>query len=181
MISTLKNRETYIAGHQLRVADLACFIASEMGIPKELIGGIYMAGIVHDIGKIRIPFDILNKSEPLTKIEFTMIKTHSRVGYDILKTLEFKWPVAKIVHQHHENIDGSGYPSGISGEEILIEARILCVADVVESMTYQRPYRPALGVDRALEEIYRNKGILYDSNVVDACLRSFADKGYNFR
>ncbi len=142
--------------------------------------GVRVGGISHGSGKIRIPSEILNKSGSLTEIELSMIKTHPQVGYDILKTIEFKWPIAKIVFQHHEKVNGSGYPSGISGDEILLEARILCVADVVEAMTLHRPYRPALGVDKALEEIRENKGTLYDSKVVDACLNDFHDKGFNF-
>ncbi|MDR4497363.1 MAG: response regulator [Candidatus Scalindua sp.] len=180
MALTVEIRDPYTAGHQLRVADLACVIAREMDITDEQIEGIQLAGIIHDVGKIRIPSEILNKSGPLSEIELSMIQTHPQVGYDILKTIEFKWPIAKIVYQHHEKVNGSGYPLGIKGNEMLLESRILCVADVVEAMTLHRPYRPALGVDKALDEILQNKGTLYDSNVVEACLSDFRDKGFRF-
>ncbi len=180
MALTVEIRDPYTAGHQLRVADLACVIAKKMDIPKEQIEGIQMAGIIHDVGKIQIPAEILNKSGPLSEIELSLIKTHPQVGYDILKGIEFKWPIAKIVHQHHEKLDGSGYPLGLTGDKILIESKILCVADVVEAMTLHRPYRPALGVDKALDEIIKNKGTLYDSKVVDACLSDFRKEGFKF-
>ncbi len=140
-----------------------------------------MAGIVHDLGKISVPAEILGKLARLTEIEFALIKNHSRVGYDILKKIEFPWPIAQMVLQHHEKMDGSGYPDGLSGEGILPEARILCVADVVEAMTSHRPYRPALGIDKALKEIEENRGILYDRNVVDACVRLFRERGFELR
>lgn len=180
MALTVEIRDPYTAGHQLRVADLACVIAKEMNISKDQIEGIQMAGIIHDVGKIQIPAEILNKSGPLSEIELSMIKTHPQVGYDILKGIEFKWPIAKIVYQHHEKMNGSGYPLGLKADEILMESRILCVADVVEAMTLHRPYRPALGVDKALEEIVQNRGILYDSKVVDACLNDFRKEGFKF-
>ncbi|MDR4504669.1 MAG: HD domain-containing protein [Candidatus Scalindua sp.] len=180
MALTVEIRDPYTAGHQLRVADLACVIAKEMNLSKDQIEGIQMAGIIHDVGKIQIPAEILNKSGPLSEIELSMIKTHPQVGYDILKKIEFKWPIAKIVYQHHEKIDGSGYPLGLKGDEILLESKILCVADVVEAMTLHRPYRPALGVDQALDEIVQNKGILYDTRVVDACLLDFRKEGFKF-
>jgi putative nucleotidyltransferase with HDIG domain len=137
-----------------------------------------LAGIVHDIGKMQIPAEILSKPGRLTELEFSMIKNHPSVGYEILKHVEFPWPVAKIVLQHHERMDGSGYPSGISGSDILLEARILGVADVVEAMASHRPYRPALGTGQALNEISKNSAILYDPKVVDACYKLFYEKGF---
>ncbi|MFQ5956524.1 MAG: HD domain-containing phosphohydrolase, partial [Candidatus Brocadiales bacterium] len=174
---TVETRDPYTAGHQRRVANLARAIATEMGLSAEQIDGIRMAGIIHDIGKIAVPAEILTKPGVLTKTEFDMIKAHPQVGYDILKEIEFPWPVAQIVFQHQERMDGSGYPIGLSGEEIMLEARILAVADVVEAMSSHRPYRPALGIDKALEEISQNSGTLYDANVADACVRLFTEKG----
>ncbi|MDO9515561.1 MAG: HD domain-containing phosphohydrolase, partial [Syntrophales bacterium] len=156
-------------------------IAKEMGLSEEQVEGVRMAGIIHDLGKISIPADILSKPGNLSKLEFDLITSHPRVGYDILKTIEFPWPVAQIVLQHHERMDGSGYPQGLSGNDILLEARVLGVADVVEAMVSHRPYRSALDVDKALEEISNNGGsVLYDAEVVDACLRLFAEKGFEF-
>jgi len=162
-----ESRDPYTAGHQRRVTQLACAIAKEMDFPEKQIEGIHASGLLHDIGKIYIPTDILNRPGRLSNIEMDLIRTHSKVGYDILKTVNFPWPVAQIVLQHHERQDGSGYPQGLSGEEILIEARILTVADVIEAMSSHRPYRPALGIDTALGEISKNSGILYDPKVVD--------------
>ncbi|MBL7062415.1 MAG: HD domain-containing protein, partial [Dehalococcoidia bacterium] len=142
------------------------------------INGIRVAGIVHDIGKIQIPAEILSKPGRLTELEFSLIKNHPSAGHEILKSVEFPWPVAQIVLQHHERMDGSGYPSGMSGNDILLEARILSVADVVEAMASHRPYRPALGIDQALDEISKNSGILYDSKVVDACSKLFCEKDF---
>ena len=178
---TVETRDPYTAGHQRRVADLARAIATEMGLSKERIDGIRMAGIIHDMGKIPIPAEILSKPGQLTEIEFGIIRTHAKIGYDILKNIDFPWPVAQIVLQHHERIDGSGYPGGLSSENILLEARILGVADVVEAMASHRPYRPALGIDKALDEISQNRGGLYDPRVVDACLKLFAEKGFEFK
>ncbi|GAF81991.1 unnamed protein product, partial [marine sediment metagenome] len=168
------------AGHQRRVTTLATSIATEMGRSEELIQGISMGGIVHDIGKIYVPAEILSKPTRLSEVEFDMIKAHCQAGYDILKPVEFPWPIAQIVFQHHERMDGSGYPSGLSGEDILLEARILAVADVVEAMASHRPYRPALGIDKALEEIVQNKGKLYDPKVTDACKKLFAEGRFKF-
>ena len=173
-------RDPYTAGHQRRVTKLACAIAKEIGLTKEQIEGLRVAAIIHDIGKINIASEILSKPGRLTKLEFEMIKTHPQTGYEILKEIEFPWPVAQIVLQHHERMNGSGYPQGLSGKDILIEARILGVADVVEAMASYRPYRPALGIDKALEEILNNKGVLYDPDVVDACLKVFTEKGFKF-
>lgn len=178
--STVEMRDPYTAGHQRRVANLARAIATEMGLSKEQVEGIRMAGVIHDLGKISVPAEILTKPARLTQIEFNLVKAHPQVGYDILKRIEFPWPIAQTVLQHHERMDGSGYPAGLSGEEILMEARILGLADVVEAMCSHRPYWPALGVDKALEEISRKKGVLYDPNVVDACLKVFTEKGFKF-
>ena len=174
----VEKKDPYTAGHQQRVADLARAIAEEMGLSKERIEGIYMTGVIHDLGKVSIPTEILSKPGKITATEFELIKNHAQEGYNILEKIEFPWPVAKIVQQHHENIDGSGYPLGLSGKEILLEARIMCVADVVEAMASHRPYRPALGIDTALKEISHKKGILYDPEVVDACLTLFNEKGF---
>ena len=178
MALTVEMRDPYTAGHQRRVANLACAIAREMQLPKEQVDTTYLATIVHDIGKICVPAEILSKPGRISDIEFGLIKAHSQVGYDILKTIEFPWPIAEIVLQHHERMDGSGYPSGMMGREPHLEARILGVADVVEAMASHRPYRPSLGIERALQEISHNSGILYDPEVVDACLRLFGEKGF---
>ena len=137
-----------------------------------------MAGSIHDIGKISIPAEILSKPTKLTNTEFSIIKEHSQIGHDMLKDVESPWPLAEIVHQHHERMNGSGYPRNLKGDEILLEARILAVADVVEAMASHRPYRPTLGTEAALEEITQNKGILYDNAVADACLKLFREKNY---
>ena len=178
---TVETRDPYTAGHQRRVADLARAIATKMGLSKDQIDGIRMAGVIHDIGKVSIPGEILSKPGRLTEIEFNLIKTHPRIGYEILKSIDFPWPVAQIVLQHHERMDGSGYPAGLTGEEILLEARILGVADVVEAMSSHRPYRSALGIDKALEEILQNRDILYDPRVVDACLKLFTRNGFKLK
>ncbi len=176
----IENKDPYTAGHQRRVTDLARAIAQEMGLPEVQVDTIRMAGIIHDIGKISVPAEILNKPGRLKETEFSLMKDHPRSGYDILKEIEWPFPIAEIVLQHHERVDGSGYPQGLSGKDILFEARILGVADVVESMSSHRPYRPALGLDRALEEISKKRGILYDTGVVDACLRVFEEKGFDW-
>lgn len=181
MSMTVEMRDPYTAGHQTRVADLAKAIAREMGMSEDAIEGIGMAGILHDLGKIYVPSEILNKPGKLRDIEFELIKYHSEVAYNILKSIEFPWPIASIILQHHERLDGSGYPGKLKGDAIMLEARILCVADVVEAMASHRPYRPALGLDRALEEISRYKGEYFDKNVVEACLRLFQEKGYHFK
>ena len=178
--STVELRDPYTAGHQRRVADLACAIATEMVHSKDRIEGIQMAGIIHDIGKISIPAEILSKPGSLSETEFSLIKEHSKTGYDLLKNVEFPWPIAQIVLQHHERIDGSGYPQGLSGEDILLEARILGIADVVEAISSHRPYRPALGIDSGLEQISENRGVLYDPEIVDACIKVISEKKYEF-
>ncbi len=175
-----EQRDPYTAGHQQRVSNFARKIAEEMGLPPDKIDGLRMAGVIHDIGKMHVPADILSKPGKLSSDEYNIIKTHAQVGYDILKGIEFPWPIADIVHQHHEHIDGSGYPLGMTNGDILLEARILCVADVVEAMSSHRPYRPALGIDKALEEITKGKGIIYDSDVVDACLKVVKEEGFKF-
>jgi PAS domain S-box-containing protein len=181
MVSAIEMRDPYTAGHQIRTADLARAIATEMGLPKDKIDGIRMVGSIHDIGKLSIPAEILSKPTKLTDIEFSLIKEHSHSGYEMLKNVESPWPLAEIVYQHHERMDGSGYPRNLKGDEILIEARIMAVADVVEAMASHRPYRPGLGIDAALAEIEKNKGTHYDNTVADACLRLFREKGYQFK
>jgi PAS domain S-box-containing protein/putative nucleotidyltransferase with HDIG domain len=169
-------RDPYTAGHQQRVANLACAIAEEMGLSKNQVDGIRMAGAIHDIGKLYVPAEILSKPTNLSDAEMTIVKSHPQVGYDILKGIEFPWPVAEMVLQHHERMLGDGYPAGLRGEEILIEARILAVADVVEAMSSHRPYRPALGIKKALEEISTYRGHYYDPVVADACMELFRKK-----
>jgi PAS domain S-box-containing protein/putative nucleotidyltransferase with HDIG domain len=178
--TTIEARDAYTAGHQRRVTQLAGVIARDMSLPSAQIAGIRVAGLLHDIGKISVPTEILSKPGSLTDVEMSMIRTHPKVGYDILKSIEFEWPVAEIVLQHHERLDGSGYPSGIRGEEILLEARILAVADVVEAMSSHRPYRPAVGIDKALEEITCGEGTVYDKRVVRACLEAFTKRSFQF-
>ena len=173
-------RDPYTAGHQKKVAELARAIAREMKLPKDKVEGVYMAGMIHDIGKIYVPSEILSKPGRLNQIEFSLIKTHSQYGYNMLKDIDFPWPVALSILQHHERVDGSGYPQGLKGDEIILEAKILAVADVVEAISSHRPYRPSLGIDKALEEIEENRGKLYDPEVVDACLRVFRKRGFKF-
>lgn len=166
----VETRDPYTAGHQRRVAELARAIAKEMGLSEWQIMGIYIAGLLHDVGKVAVPSDILSKPGKINENEFSIIKNHCQVGYEILRRIDFPWPVTKAVLQHHERMDGSGYPGGLSGEDIVLEARILGVADVVEAMSSHRPYRPAVGLDSALQEISQASGILYDPEVVEACL-----------
>ncbi len=177
---TVEKRDPYTSGHQQRVANLAKAIAEELELPESQVESIYMAAGIHDIGKISLPAEILVKPIPLSDIEIRLIQTHAQAGYDILKGIEFPWAIADIVLQHHERMDGSGYPRGLAGEDIVFEARIICVADVVETMASHRPYRPSIGTDKALEEIAQNKGILYDPHVVDACLNLFNHKSFEF-
>ena len=181
MVSAVEMRDPYTAGHQIKVANLAIAIAKEMGLPQDKIEGIRMAGSIHDIGKLSIPAEILSKPTKLTDIEFSLIKEHSRSGYEMLKDVESPWPLAQIVYQHHERMDGSGYPRNLKGDEILIEARIMAVADVVEAIASHRPYRPSLGIDAALAEIEKNKGTHYDKTVADACLRLFREKDFQLK
>ncbi|EGJ51062.1 HD domain-containing phosphohydrolase [Desulfocurvibacter africanus] len=177
---TSEKRDPYTAGHQQRVSQLACAMAREQGLPKERIEGIRVAAILHDLGKIYVPAEILAKPTRLTQMEMGIMKTHAEVGFDILKNIPFPWPVAAAVLQHHERMDGSGYPNGLSDKDICCEARIISVADVVEAMSSHRPYRAALGIERALEEIARNRERLYDAECVDICLSLFRDKGFQF-
>jgi PAS domain S-box-containing protein/putative nucleotidyltransferase with HDIG domain len=178
--ATVEMRDPYTAGHQRRVAHLAVAIANEMGLSEEQSHGIHLAAIVHDIGKIHIPAEMLSKPGRLTEIEYSLIKIHPEAGYEILKEIDFPWPIAQAVLQHHERMDGSGYPRGLKDEEIIIEARILSVADVVEAISSHRPYRPGLGIEAALDELRKNRGVLYDPAIVDACFRLFQQKGYRF-
>jgi PAS domain S-box-containing protein/putative nucleotidyltransferase with HDIG domain len=180
LAATVEMRDRYTAGHQPRVSQLACAIAGEMGLSPEQIEGIRMAASLHDIGKILVPAEILNKPGPITELQFEMIKMHPQAGYDILKGIQFPWPVAEIVWQHHERLDGSGYPRGLKDDEIMPEARILIVANALESMTEHRPYRPAADIQGALLEISKDKGILYDPGVVDTCVKLFTEKAFNF-
>jgi PAS domain S-box-containing protein len=180
MSMMVEGRDPYTAGHQRRVSNLACTIAQEMGLPKETWENIRMAGTIHDIGKMSVPAEILSKPTKLRQIEMNLIKVHSQAGYDVLKDVNLPYPIADIVLQHHERLDGSGYPQGLKNGQILLEALIVAVADVVEAIASHRPYRPALGIDAALEEIGRGKGIVYDAKAVEACLRLFRERGFIF-
>jgi len=180
LISAVEIRDPYTAGHQRRVAKLAVAMAKEMELHQEQIEGIRFASLVHDIGKIYVPAEILSKPGKLTGVEFELIKTHSRASYDVLKKIEFPWPVAEIVLQHHERIDGSGYPKGITGKEMMLEAKIINIADFIEAFSSNRPYRPAFGIDIVLDELTKNKGILFEPEIVDVCLRLFKEKRFEF-
>jgi HD-GYP domain-containing protein (c-di-GMP phosphodiesterase class II) len=171
-------RDPYTAGHQKRVAALARAIGEEMGLSADRLDGLQMAGYIHDIGKIGVPAEILSKPSKLTAIEFGMIKTHPQAGYDILKPIEFPWPIARMVLEHHERMDGTGYPNGLRAGDILVESRILALADVIEAISTHRPYRPALGVDAALAEVESGAGVLYDAEAAEASRRLFRDRGY---
>jgi putative nucleotidyltransferase with HDIG domain len=176
--SMVERRDPYTAGHQRRVANLARAIATEMGLSQDQIDAIRLAGVIHDLGKISVPVEILTYPGKLGDVEMALIKRHPDVGYETLKMIDFPWPLAQIVRQHHERMDGSGYPLGLTGEQIMPEARILCVADVVEAMVSHRPYRPALGLEKALDEISRNRGTFYDAMVVDAALKLLKEEGF---
>lgn len=178
--NTVESRDEYTAGHMRRVGQLAPAIARELGLSEETIHGIALAATIHDVGKISIPVEILTKPMKLSKIEFLMIQTHVEAGYDIIKNIKFPWPIALLILQHHERMDGSGYPQGLKGEEILPGSRIIAVADVIEAMASRRPYRAALGLDAALAEIKQGRGTLYDPAVVDACVRLFDEKRFSF-
>ncbi|MFW5771460.1 MAG: HD domain-containing phosphohydrolase [Spirochaetota bacterium] len=181
MALTVESRDPYTAGHQRRVADLARAIAGKMGLGVDEVEGIRLGGIIHDLGKISVTAEILSKPGRISELEFELIKSHPLTAFEILKTIEFPWPLAHIVLQHHERYDGSGYPYGLAGEEINMHARILAVADVVEAMASHRPYRPALGIATALEEIITQRGVLYDPGVVDACEILISTEGYSFK
>ncbi|NNM83336.1 MAG: response regulator [Burkholderiales bacterium] len=176
--STVELRAPYTAGHQHRVAMIAKAIASRLDLDENLVEGLYLASVVHDVGKIHIPAEILSKPGRLNDLEYNLIKVHPGAGYEILKSIDFPWPIAKIVLQHHERLDGSGYPDGLKGDAILQEAKILAVADVIEAMASHRPYRVALGLDLALGEIEKGSGRLYDPEVVKACLWLFREGGF---
>jgi putative nucleotidyltransferase with HDIG domain len=174
----IETRDPYKADHHRRVADLARAVGTEMNLKSDQNDGIRIAGLIHDIGKISVSADILNKPRRLTEPEFELVKIHAQLGYEMLKDIAFPWPIARIVLEHHERTNGSGYPNGMTGDHLLVESRILAVADVVNGITYPRPYRPALGIDAALYDIRGNRGILYDPEVVDVCLRLFRQKKY---
>jgi putative two-component system response regulator len=178
--AVLEKRDPYTAGHQQRVGHLACAIAREMGLSAKKIEGLRLAAFVHDIGKVGVPSDVLSKPGKLSEAETDLIRVHSQIGYDILKYIDFPWPIAEMVLQHHERLDGTGYPQGLVGHEILLEALIIGVADVIEAISAHRPYRPALGLEQALEEIARQKGTLYDPEVVDACIKVFIEGKFTF-
>ena len=173
-------RDPYTAGHERRVSELVTAIAKQMGFDEESVSGMAVGALLHDVGKISVPAEILSKPGRLNDREFDLVKSHPQVTHDLLSGIEFPWPVAEMALQHHERMDGSGYPLGLAGDEIAMEARILAVADVVEAMASHRPYRPALGVDAALEEIGDQRGTLYDPSVVDACVRIFREQGFSF-
>lgn len=175
---TVETRDPYTAGHQKKVADIAKEIAKDMNLGRDIIESVNLAGQIHDLGKIAIPSEILNKPGKINEIEFALIKTHSEMGYEIMKNIDFPWPIAEIVLQHHEKIDGSGYPRGLKGNEILIQARIIAVADVLEAMASHRPYRAALGIDAAFSELQKNAGRQFDPDVVTSCIRIFKEKNF---
>ncbi len=178
MSKIVEMRDPYTSGHQTRVADLSAAIARELKLPEANIKYLHIAALIHDIGKMYIPSDILSKPGKLRDIEWELVKIHAQGSYDILKNIEFPWPVAQIAWQHHERLDGSGYPLGLDGDHILLEAKILAVADVVEAMSSHRPYRAALGIEKAFEEITQKRGVLYDTDVVDACLKLFSENRF---
>jgi len=179
MSATVEARDPCTAGHQRRVTDLAHAISTEMKLSRDQIDGIRLAGMIHDLSKISVPSEILTKPNRLTKLELELIRTHSEAGYNILKDIEFPWPIARIVLEHHKLIDGSGYPKGLKEEEILLESKIISIADVVEAISSNHPYRPAFGIGPALEEIAKNNGILYDAKASEACLKIFRENQYN--
>jgi len=180
IMKVVETRDPYSIGHQQKVSKLAIAIAREMKIPQEKIEGVRIASLVHDIGKVNLPTEIVSKPGKLIEVEFNLIKNYPKVGFDILKEVDFPWPIAEIVFQHQEKIDGSGYPRGLKGDEICIEAKILGVANVVEAMSSYKSYRPALNIDEALAEIVKNKNILFDPKVVDTCIRLFKEKDFKF-
>jgi HD-GYP domain-containing protein (c-di-GMP phosphodiesterase class II) len=174
---TIEERDAYTAGHQRRVAQICSRIALQLGLSADRVRGLHLAATIHDLGKIGIPAEILAKPRRLSAIEFGLIREHASIGYNILKTVSFPWPIAQIIQQHHERMDGSGYPLGLRGDALLLESRILAVADVVEAMASHRPYRVALGIEAALREIETHRGSTFDADVVDACLDLFRNQG----
>lgn len=180
LAATTESRDPYTAGHQHNVARLACAIAREMGLSPDQIEGIRVIGLLHDVGKVAVPAEILSKPGKISEFEFGIIKSHSLMGYEILQRIEFPWPVAQAILQHHERLDGSGYPGKLPGTEICLEAKIIAVADVVEAMSSHRPYRSSLGIDQALEEIFQGRGVRYDPEIVDTCISLFTEKGFSF-
>ena len=180
VVATIEKRDPYTAGHQRRVAELAERLAAALGLLEDAIHGIRLTASIHDIGKIHVPAEILSYPGQLPEIEYALVRKHAEVGYEILKNVDFPWPVAEMVYQHHERLDGSGYPRGLKGDQIMLGARIIAVADVVEAIALYRPYRPGLGIDAALAEIEQNRGRQYDPDVVDACLRLFRQEGFKF-
>jgi HD-GYP domain-containing protein (c-di-GMP phosphodiesterase class II) len=180
LAGTLELRDAYTAGHQRRVAELAAEIAREMGVTEDEVHGIHLAATVHDLGKIQVPAEILTKPTRLTKLEYEFVKTHAQAGYDLLKDIDFPWPIAQLVYQHHERLDGSGYPRGLRGEDTLMGAKIIAVADTVEAMSSHRPYRAGLGITASLAEITKSRDKLYDAAVVDACVKLFREKRFAF-
>lgn len=178
---TVEKKDPYTAQHQRRCSRLASAIAEEMELGEECADGLRVAGLIHDIGKMMVPAEILNKPGELGEHEFELVQMHAEFGYDTLKEIEFPWPVAQVALQHHERLDGSGYPQGLEGDEIIVEAKIMAVADVVEAMTFRRPYREALGIEAALNELRQNRGLLYDPSVVEACLNLFKKQSFSFQ
>ncbi|MCJ7665543.1 MAG: HD-GYP domain-containing protein, partial [Actinobacteria bacterium] len=180
LAAIVETKDPYTYGHQQRVCKLAMTIAKELGLEENRIEAVRVSALIHDIGKVNIPASILSKPGKLTDIEFEMIKTHPQLSYDMLKNIDFPLPIVDIIIQHHEKLDGSGYPRGLKGKDIMLEAKILTVADVLEAMSSHRPYRPALGINIAVEEIKKNKGILYDPAVVNSCIKIITKKGFEF-
>ena len=180
VLKVFQLKDPYTAAHQKKVALLSSAIAKEMNLSEGQIESIYIAAMIHDIGKISVPTEILSKPDAINEAEYTLIKSHPEIAFETLKDIESPWQTTEIIMQHHERLDGSGYPLGLAGEDIILEAKILGVADVIEAMSSHRPYRPSLGIDHALEEIVKNKGKLYDPKVVDACVSVFNEKNFNF-
>lgn len=180
VLKVFQLKDPYTAAHQKKVALLSSAIAKEMNLSEGQIESIYIAAMIHDIGKISVPSEILSKPDSINEAEYTLIKNHPEIAFETLKDIESPWQTTEIIIQHHERLDGSGYPFGLTNEDIIVEAKILGVADVIEAMSSHRPYRPSLGIDHALEEIVKNKGKLYDPKVVDACVSVFNEKNFNF-
>jgi HD-GYP domain-containing protein (c-di-GMP phosphodiesterase class II) len=176
----VEKRDPYTAGHQQRVAELCVAIGRKLDLAEDRLEGLRLGATIHDLGKISVPAEILSRPGKLSALEFAIIKSHPQVGYDIVKDVQFPWPVTDMILQHHERLDGSGYPNGLKGDAIILEARILAVADVIESMSSHRPYRPALGLDAALAQVRQEAGTKLDAQVVDACERVFREQGFSF-